>query len=86
MIRDGELLFMSPQQQHEFNFPYQIGSPDSMSDTPAVAQRFSVEVRPHAHGWCVAWLGGSLGPALVQGLHVSRLCGAAQGPACLECR
>ena len=27
---------MSPQQQHEFNFPYQIGSQDSMSDTPAV--------------------------------------------------
>ena len=46
VIRGGELVFMSPQQQHEFNFPYQIGSPDSMSDTPAVAQRFSVEVRP----------------------------------------
>jgi protein phosphatase PTC7 len=45
VIRDGELMFMSPQQQHEFNFPYQIGSPDSMSDTPQVAQRFSVEVR-----------------------------------------
>jgi protein phosphatase PTC7 len=36
VIRDGELMFMSPQQQHEFNFPYQIGSPDSMSDTPQV--------------------------------------------------
>ena len=36
VIRDGELVFMSPQQQHEFNFPYQIGSPDSMSDTPQV--------------------------------------------------
>ncbi|PSC69359.1 Serine threonine family 2C [Micractinium conductrix] len=46
IVRGGELLFMSPQQQHEFNFPYQIGSQDSMSDTPAVAQRFSVEVKP----------------------------------------
>jgi hypothetical protein len=36
VVRDGRLLFMSPQQQHEFNFPYQIGSPDSMSDTPKV--------------------------------------------------
>jgi protein phosphatase PTC7 len=45
VVRDGRLLFMSPQQQHEFNFPYQIGSPDSMSDTPKVAQRFSVGVR-----------------------------------------
>lgn len=39
VIRDGELVFMSPQQQHEFNFPYQIGSPDSMSDTPQVGGR-----------------------------------------------
>ncbi|KAL4442488.1 hypothetical protein ABPG77_005072 [Micractinium sp. CCAP 211/92] len=45
VVRDGELLFLSPQQQHEFNFPYQIGSPDSMSDTPQVAQRFNVDVR-----------------------------------------
>lgn len=45
VVRSGELMFMSPQQQHEFNFPYQIGSPDSMSDTPQVAQRFSIDVR-----------------------------------------
>ena len=38
VVRNGELLFMSPQQQHEFNFPYQIGSPDSMADTPHAAQ------------------------------------------------
>lgn len=44
VVRDGELVFMSPQQQHEFNFPYQIGSPDSMADTPQSAQRFSVDV------------------------------------------
>lgn len=38
VVRGGELVFMSPQQQHEFNFPYQIGSPDSMADTPHAAQ------------------------------------------------
>eukprot|EP00887_Chlorella_sp_A99_P000020 scaffold16.g20.t1 len=58
VVRDGELHFLSPQQQHEFNFPYQIGepgagrgaalaggSPDSMADTPKAAQRFTVDVR-----------------------------------------
>lgn len=42
----GEVGYMSPQQQHEFNFPYQIGSADSMSDPPQAAQRFTVEVMP----------------------------------------
>ena len=46
VVRDGELAFMSPQQQHEFNFPYQIGSADSMADMPSAAQRFSLEVAP----------------------------------------
>lgn len=45
LVRNGELAFMSPQQQHEFNFPYQIGSPDSMADMPTAAQRFAVEVQ-----------------------------------------
>ncbi|GAB4816100.1 hypothetical protein N2152v2_003146 [Parachlorella kessleri] len=44
VVRSGELVFMSPQQQHEFNFPYQIGSADSMADTPHAAQRFTVDV------------------------------------------
>ena len=46
VVRDGELAFRSPQQQHEFNFPYQIGSADSMADMPSAAQRFSLEVAP----------------------------------------
>ena len=37
VVRGPALLFMSPQQQHEFNFPYQIGSADAMADTPAVS-------------------------------------------------
>jgi len=44
VVRQGELAFMSPQQQHEFNFPYQLGSADSMADLPSAAQRFSIEV------------------------------------------
>ncbi len=38
VVRRGGLHFMSPQQQHEFNFPYQIGSSDAMGDSPAAAQ------------------------------------------------
>ena len=45
VVRQGEVAFMSPQQQHEFNFPYQIGSPDSMGDLPQAAQRFVIEVQ-----------------------------------------
>lgn len=45
VVRGGELLFMSPQQQHEFNFPFQIGSRDSMSDMPSAAQRFTVPLK-----------------------------------------
>lgn len=45
VLRDGALAFLSPQQQHEFNFPYQIGSPDSLSDSPADAQTFSLALR-----------------------------------------
>jgi hypothetical protein len=42
----GKVAFHTPQQQHSFNFPFQIGSADSMSDPPSSAQRF--EVRPSA--------------------------------------
>lgn len=45
VVRDGELAFMSPQQQHEFNFPYQLGSIDSMADMPSAAQRFAIDVQ-----------------------------------------
>ena len=45
MVRGNDLAFMSPQQQHDFNFPFQIGSADSMSDAPSDAQRFSIRVR-----------------------------------------
>jgi protein phosphatase PTC7 len=44
--RNGSVAFISPQQQHEFNFPFQIGSPDSMSDSPTKADMHTVEVLP----------------------------------------
>jgi len=46
IARKGVVEYVSPQQQHEFNFPYQIGSPDSMSDLPSAANRHVVDVQP----------------------------------------
>ncbi|KAG2492655.1 hypothetical protein HYH03_009070 [Edaphochlamys debaryana] len=46
VLRGGKVAFHTPQQQHGFNFPYQIGSADSMSDHPSAAQRFEVTVQP----------------------------------------
>mmetsp|Transcript_27452 Transcript_27452/g.53459 ORF Transcript_27452/g.53459 Transcript_27452/m.53459 type:complete len:306 (-) Transcript_27452:63-980(-) len=44
IIRQRELCFKSPPQQHSFNFPYQIGF-GSDADHPAMADRFEVELR-----------------------------------------
>uniref|UniRef100_A0A7S0WYH8 Protein phosphatase n=1 Tax=Chlamydomonas leiostraca TaxID=1034604 RepID=A0A7S0WYH8_9CHLO len=46
VLRNGQVVFHSPQQQHDFNFPYQIGSFDSMSDPPQSSQRFELGVLP----------------------------------------
>ncbi|GFR43147.1 hypothetical protein Agub_g4170 [Astrephomene gubernaculifera] len=46
ILRGGSVAFHTPQQQHGFNFPFQIGSADSMSDHPSTAQRFEVSVQP----------------------------------------
>nr|BAU61579.1 serine/threonine phosphatase, family 2C [Gonium pectorale] len=45
VLRGGAVAFHTPQQQHGFNFPYQIGSADSMSDSPSSAQRFVVALQ-----------------------------------------
>jgi hypothetical protein len=37
LVRDGVAIFQCPQQQHNFNFPFQLGSADSMSDQPQAA-------------------------------------------------
>jgi protein phosphatase PTC7 len=46
LVRDGVATFQCPQQQHNFNFPFQLGSADSMSDQPQAAMRFELQVQP----------------------------------------
>lgn len=40
MVRQTDVIFQSPHQQHSFNFPYQLGRQevDAASETPARAQ------------------------------------------------
>ncbi len=40
MVRDNDVIFQSPHQQHSFNFPYQLGRQevDAASESPARAQ------------------------------------------------
>jgi protein phosphatase PTC7 len=46
IVRDGGPAFQSPQQQHNFNFPYQLGSADGgASDHPQSAMRFELTVQ-----------------------------------------
>lgn len=46
LVRNGKIEFQSPQQQHGFNFPFQLGCAGSQSDHPNVAMRFEVPVQP----------------------------------------
>lgn len=43
VIRQGKVFFKSPQQQHAFNFPYQLGSQES--DSPYSADLYDVPVQ-----------------------------------------
>ena len=45
VLRDNKVLFKSPQQQHQFNFPFQCGAYRG-GDSPLVSQLFSVQVQP----------------------------------------
>ncbi len=40
VVRDDDVIFQSPHQQHSFNFPYQLGRAevDAASESPARAQ------------------------------------------------
>jgi hypothetical protein len=40
VVRQNDVIFQSPHQQHSFNFPYQLGRQevDAASETPARAQ------------------------------------------------
>lgn len=44
LVRAGSLAFRSPPQQHGFNFPYQLGAPGSVADSPADAELYAVPV------------------------------------------
>eukprot|EP00193_Tetraselmis_chui_P016855 CAMPEP_0177793430 /NCGR_PEP_ID=MMETSP0491_2-20121128/25069_1 /TAXON_ID=63592 /ORGANISM="Tetraselmis chuii, Strain PLY429" /LENGTH=420 /DNA_ID=CAMNT_0019315941 /DNA_START=149 /DNA_END=1411 /DNA_ORIENTATION=+ len=44
IVRGQRIIFKSPQQQHDFNFPFQLGSEQGMSDAPEAASIFSVPV------------------------------------------
>ena len=37
VLRGRKVVHRSPQQQHAFNWPFQLGSPGSRSDTPSSA-------------------------------------------------
>ena len=43
---EGRVAFKSPQQQHGFNFPFQLGAAGSASDSPADAEEFLLPTRP----------------------------------------
>lgn len=40
VVRENDVIFQSPHQQHSFNFPYQLGKQevDAANETPARAQ------------------------------------------------
>lgn len=44
VVRGLEVVFKTKEQQHSFNFPYQIGT--GSADKPHHAQRLSIEVQP----------------------------------------
>merc|ERR1711977_720660 len=46
VVREKQVLFKSPSQQHSFNFPYQVSSLPKYSDNPMSAQTFNLEVKP----------------------------------------
>lgn len=37
VLRNSQIVFQSPTQQHQFNFPYQLGGPESRGDPPDAA-------------------------------------------------
>jgi len=44
VMRGNDILFRSKEQQHSFNFPYQLGT--GSADTPAHAVRITVNIQP----------------------------------------
>jgi len=46
VVREKQVMFKSPVQQHSFNFPYQVSSLPKYSDNPMTAETFSYDVMP----------------------------------------
>ena len=46
VLRKDTIVFKSPSQQYQFNFPYQIGYDTSVNNTPDQAEDFCVDVQP----------------------------------------
>ncbi|OMJ18185.1 putative protein phosphatase 2C 80, partial [Smittium culicis] len=44
IIRDGEMVFRTEEQQHSFNYPYQLGTEEN-SDSVSNAQTFRIKVK-----------------------------------------
>jgi len=94
VLRGRQVVHRSPQQQHAFNWPFQLGSPGSRSDTPSSAEARprpapSARRAPPRRALSRAAVGTcSLGHSLPMDAcppedHVAlRVCRCAQAPAC----
>ena len=49
LVRGGSPAFQTAQQQHDFNFPFQLGSKalGAMTDAPEAAQVGAAPINPH---------------------------------------
>ena len=46
VLRKDKVIFQSPTQQYQFNFPYQIGYDTSLNNSPDQAEDFCIVVQP----------------------------------------
>ncbi|QDZ18328.1 putative protein serine/threonine phosphatase 2C [Chloropicon primus] len=46
VVREKQVAFVSPIQQHSFNFPFQVSSIPQYSDSPMKAETFDLAVQP----------------------------------------
>lgn len=46
ILRKDKIIFKSPPQQYQFNFPYQLGYDTSVNNSPDQADDFCISVQP----------------------------------------
>lgn len=44
-LRKDQIQFVSPPQQHSFNFPYQLAGPNCSGDNPLEAEKFELDMK-----------------------------------------